>query len=1000
VPENLKFNAIILGAGKPYTGISHSGLRHIDTRGSVLDWTIHAIKPYVQNLQFVGGYQIEKVFSQYPEMTFVKNSDWEKGGSLDSLFHATIPADLPLIVLYSDIIFRPETFARLCSQYDGSAIVTAVDSSYPQRYSRYGIQKLPNTEIFDSSEFIGISLFPPSAIGKILEFRERRRADLKKSHISALIQELQLSGEKVLGVDIAEQWSDLNIPSAVTKFIMGTKAETLDRLEDKLKSAKICPQIRFTAKSFAGDEAGTAKRICTAFPSQKLAVRSSALSEDSFKTANAGVFDSVLNVPSDLDSVVQAIRQVLKSYPNDQQDHQVFVQPMVQDVIASGVIMTRSLKAGAPYITVNYTLGSKTDGITSGLTEGQEQTLILYREQGKIPAAAPGWMEQVLQSCRELEFLLDFDALDIEFAVDEQGKVFILQARPIILNDDRVIEDRVVHRAIQAAVDKFIDLNDDHSHPAGPKAIFGIMPDWNPAEIIGTRPHVLAASLYDYLITAETWAQQRMEYGYQDMRPSPLMTLFCGQPYIDVRASLGSFTPAALTREETIHLVSFYLDWLESHPHLHDKIEFDVVPTCYALDFARWESRLSADGKIPANTIWHLKTALLDITNNAFVRSCDDFAHMQDIVPHHKRLHESSLPPLRKALAILDICKRYGTLNFAHLARSAFVAMTLLRSLVQQNFLSEGRMQEFLLSIKTVSSEFSEDAYLTKTGALTRADFIHKYGHLRPGTYDANCPRYDGAPEFYLDSALQNAKAPEKHIFALTDQEADGIDRAFVSHGLKISAADFVAFCRRSIEGREFSKFIFTRSLSDALELLRDYTASLNIPPEDTINIPLQEFQLADLGVNPDGLRDHLLITIEHFQSMADIKKLIELPVLISKASDFTGFFYDAVQANFVTQNTITENMVTIQAGPDSHDGLRGKIVLIDAADPGYDWIFGHDIGGLITKYGGANSHMAIRCAEFGIPAAIGIGEVLYRKLLSCEKVELNCQQKVIRIIR
>ena len=28
--------------------------------------------------------------------------------------------------------------------------------------------------------------------------------------------------------------------------------------------------------------------------------------------------------------------------------------------------------------------------------------------------------------------------------------------------------------------------------------------------------------------------------------------------------------------------------------------------------------------------------------------------------------------------------------------------------------------------------------------------------------------------------------------------------------------------------------------------------------------------------------------------------------------------------------------------------------------------------------YGGANSHMAIRCAEFNIPAAIGCGTLIY----------------------
>ena len=58
-----------------------------------------------------------------------------------------------------------------------------------------------------------------------------------------------------------------------------------------------------------------------------------------------------------------------------------------------------------------------------------------------------------------------------------------------------------------------------------------------------------------------------------------------------------------------------------------------------------------------------------------------------------------------------------------------------------------------------------------------------------------------------------------------------------------------------------------------------------------------------------------------------------------------------------------------------------GHIILTERADPGHDWIFLNPIAGLITKYGGSNSHMAIRCAELGIPAAIGCGEQLFELL-------------------
>jgi phosphoenolpyruvate-protein kinase (PTS system EI component) len=79
---------------------------------------------------------------------------------------------------------------------------------------------------------------------------------------------------------------------------------------------------------------------------------------------------------------------------------------------------------------------------------------------------------------------------------------------------------------------------------------------------------------------------------------------------------------------------------------------------------------------------------------------------------------------------------------------------------------------------------------------------------------------------------------------------------------------------------------------------------------------------------------------------------------------------------------------------------LAGRIVLIPQADHGYDWLFGHGIAGLVTLYGGANSHMAIRAAEFGLPAAIGIGEQRYRELAQAKVLELSPANEILRVIR
>jgi phosphoenolpyruvate-protein kinase (PTS system EI component) len=81
------------------------------------------------------------------------------------------------------------------------------------------------------------------------------------------------------------------------------------------------------------------------------------------------------------------------------------------------------------------------------------------------------------------------------------------------------------------------------------------------------------------------------------------------------------------------------------------------------------------------------------------------------------------------------------------------------------------------------------------------------------------------------------------------------------------------------------------------------------------------------------------------------------------------------------------------------NENISNKIIVIENADPGYDWIFTKKPAGLITKYGGIASHMAIRCAELRLPAAIGIGEIIYEKIDDAEKILLDCDNKQIIVL-
>lgn len=50
--------------------------------------------------------------------------------------------------------------------------------------------------------------------------------------------------------------------------------------------------------------------------------------------------------------------------------------------------------------------------------------------------------------------------------------------------------------------------------------------------------------------------------------------------------------------------------------------------------------------------------------------------------------------------------------------------------------------------------------------------------------------------------------------------------------------------------------------------------------------------------------------------------------------------------------------------------------------------------------YGGANSHMAIRAGELGVPAAVGVGEKQFQQYKNARYLELDAQGKTIKILR
>lgn len=804
----------------------------------------------------------------------------------------------------------------------------------------------------------------------------------------ALLEKTDFSIEYV---DLSGEWAELNEASDLAHFILGTKAETLDRIRSNVKKSTILEQYTIGPKLWKEDPEAQISAVKEKFLGEKIIVRSSSKMEDNWGTSNAGAFKSMLDIDlQDHDQVAAAVDQVFSSYPEDDLYSEVLIQPFVKDVVLSGVIFTCDLKTGAPYYVINYDDKSgSTESVTAG-NKGATRTLYISKTRTDVCNKLDPRISKVIMAASELEYILGYNKLDIEFCLDSEGNILTFQVRPITINHPYVLDtNEELSDYIGEAEDQFERWSQPAPQISGQYTFFSNMTDWNPAEIIGTAPDDLAKSLYSYLITDDVWARQRAEFGYRDIRPAPLVHYFCGRPYVDCRSSINSFIPRDLDEATTKRLVTAYLNMLAKDPHLHDKVELDVIFTIWEPNFFNSAKKRFSGSDVTELDIHQLETSLKKITIASINRLDSDLQSISKLGARFNLASRNVGSPIEKAYLLLTDCKEYGTLSFAHAARAGFVAIKILRGLVDSKFMSYERMLQFQNSIQTVAgrlqSELSDDRF-------SFSEVLSRYGHLRPGTYDINQLRYSENPDFYLRSARDySTKCEGKQIFNFGTSETLGMKKYLQELGCSISIPTLVRYLRSAIYQREETKFVFSKNLSEAIDVIKEFGISeLKLSRNETGFITVEDiFALRTGRISIRDMRRQVEARLSSYLKL----RMIRLPDFVADASSFWGYEQSAAKGNYITNSSVSAHLVFLSEVNVSE--LENKIICIPNADPGYDWLFGHKIAGLITQYGGANSHMAIRCAEMSIPAAIGVGEKVYQGLNS-GKIILDCRNEKI----
>lgn len=267
-------------------------------------------------------------------------------------------------------------------------------------------------------------------------------------------------------------------------------------------------------------------------------------------------------------------------------------------------------------------------------------------------------------------------------------------------------------------------------------------------------------------------------------------------------------------------------------------------------------------------------------------------------------------------------------------------------------------------------------------------EFLDRYGHRAVAEIDLGVPRWAEDPEYLLNILLgylalaDESRAPEA-VFVRAAAEAEAMARTLVDRARARGrfGAALVRFAfdrtRQLIGLREYTKYHTVLVLAEARRQLRAVGAELAArgalgAPGDIAFLDFTELAGAIDGTDVRDVIAHRRARYEQELPRRRVPRVLLSDGTEPEAEMLSGGDADGALTGTAASAGSAEGTARVVLDPAGARLAAGEVLVAPSTDPGWTPLF-LTASAVVLEMGGVNSHGAVVAREYGIPAVVGV---------------------------